>query len=129
MPDLPRIEISWGEVYDRLSILELKAAKCKNPSDSKVIAAEIEGLKQALAPIAQVDLGPLPDQLRTANATLWDVEDALRADEAAGNFGAGFVARARSVYKVNDQRAALKRAINDATGAALYEVKIYSTGA
>ncbi|MGR3724399.1 DUF6165 family protein [Abyssibius alkaniclasticus] len=129
MPDLPRIEISWGEVHDRLSILELKAAKCKNISDSRVISAEIEGLKQALAPIAQIDLGTLPDQLRRVNATLWDVEDALRADEAAGNFDAGFVARARSVYKVNDQRAALKRAINDATGAALYEVKIYSTGA
>ena len=129
MPDLPRIEISWGEVFDRLSILELKAENCKNPRDAEVIDTEIAMLRAALSPIAAIDLGPLPAQLRATNATLWVIEDALRADEAAADFGAEFVARARSVYRVNDQRAALKRAINDATGAAIYEVKIYSTGA
>lgn len=128
MADLPQIEISWGELYDRVTILELKAQHSRSASDSAVIKAELDMQKAALAPIAAVDLGDLPAQLQQINAALWAVEDALRLDEAAGDFGAGFVERARSVYKLNDQRAALKRAINDKTGAAFYEVKIYTAG-
>ena len=127
MGELPMIEISWGELFDRVTILELKAQHCRNEADAAVIRSELEMQRAALAPISKVDLGALPDDLRDINASLWAVEDALRVDEDAGRFDADFIARARSVYKLNDQRAALKRAINDKTGAAFYEVKIYTT--
>ena len=69
-------------------------------------------------------LQQLPE-LAAVNEALWDVEDALRVHEARGEFGARFVERARSVYRLNDERARLKRAINDALGSELIEVKSY----
>jgi len=127
MPQLPTIEISWGELFDRVTILELKTQHCKNTADAAVIKTELDMQNAALAPISEIDLGSLPTELRQINAQLWAVEDALRVDESENRFDAAFISRARSVYKLNDQRAALKRAINDKSGAAFYEVKIYST--
>ena len=64
--------------------------------------------------------------LARVNATLWDVEERLRARDAAGDFGADFVAEARSVYRHNDERAALKRALNERLGSEFVEQKSYT---
>ena len=66
-------------------------------------------------------------ELRAVNEALWDVEDDIRAMDARGDFGPAFVALARAVYRTNDRRAAIKRAVNDLTGSALVEVKSYES--
>ncbi|MBW1881255.1 MAG: hypothetical protein JRJ84_23110, partial [Deltaproteobacteria bacterium] len=70
------------------------------------------------------DLAAWP-RLHEVNGRLWEVEDALRQQEADEDFGPAFVALARSVYRLNDERAALKRQISEATGSALVEQKSY----
>ena len=65
-------------------------------------------------------------ELRQVNEALWEIEDAIRAEEAAGRFGDRFVALARQVYLTNDRRAELKRAINEAMGSELVEEKSYT---
>ena len=67
--------------------------------------------------------------MRAVNERLWDVENGVRACEAAGDFGDRFVALARSVYVANDERAALKRRINDLVGSTIVEEKSYVTAA
>ena len=67
----------------------------------------------------------LTDSLRTVNGQLWDIEDNIRAEEAAGRFGDRFIELARAVYVTNDRRAELKKQINLATGSALVEEKSY----
>lgn len=70
-------------------------------------------------------MGSLADELAAVNAHLWDVEDALRALEAEGRFDDGFVSLARSVYRENDRRAALKRRTNDVANSAIVEEKLH----
>jgi hypothetical protein len=65
----------------------------------------------------------LAERLEQVNGALWEVEDSLRAMEAAQDFGAAFIAAARSVYRLNDERARLKNAVNAAAGCSLVEVK------
>ena len=68
-------------------------------------------------------------QLKTVNATLWDVEDELRACEQTNDFGGRFVELARSVYRLNDERAALKRAVNEGLGSEFIEEKSFTRAA
>lgn len=124
-----RVEIGPGELLDKLTILEIKAARITDPAKLRNVTTEREHLSQARArgipPLP--DLEPLIAELRAVNEALWDVEDALRLCEQRGEFGDPFVALARSVYQHNDRRAALKRAINDRLGARLVEEKSFTT--
>jgi len=126
-----KLEVSSGEIADRLSILSIKLARIKDPDKLANVkkehtltaaawSAEITGRKGIL------DVFEMCAQLRKVNERLWDVEDSLRACEAKEEFDDGFVPLARSVYKLNDQRAAIKRQINVALGSALIEEKSYS---
>lgn len=120
-----QIEVPDGEVVDRITILELKRARLHGEAALQA-AAHAEALRTTF----EAHRGPLEAlealvPLREVNAALWDVEDRLREHEARGDFGADFVALARSVYRLNDARAALKRAIDDALGSALREHKSY----
>lgn len=118
--------VSAGELIDKITILELKA---KHISDSTKLAnvnRELGELSDLWSkqPGIEKTLGSV-EGLRKVNAALWDVEDQLRAYEDSGEFGSVFVESARSVYKLNDHRAALKYEINQATGSRLVEEKAY----
>ena len=123
-PDVP---VSWGELIDKVTILEIKAERITRPEALANVARE-RRLLSAIA--AQVDrhsgIAALTAGLKQVNAELWDIEDALREHEAQGNFGAGFVELARSVYRLNDERAALKKRINLLLGSELCEEKSYA---
>lgn len=123
-----RVEISPGELLDRISILEIKSARMADP-------AKLANVRHELGLLAAVRAETLPtlsalsvlaSELKSVNQTLWDVEDAIRAEEAASRFGPRFVALARSVYRHNDRRAAIKRRINELLGSAILEEKDYA---
>ncbi len=119
-----RIEASPGDALDRLTILEIKLERLPEGDGRANAAREAAALRGALSGLTiDAETARLRAALRDANLALWEVEDRLRAAERAGEFGAGFVALARSVYLVNDRRAALKRAIDLRLGAPFHEAK------
>ena len=125
--DLPHIPISFGELIDKVTILEIKA---KNISDAKALA-NVEKELSVLEVFSNSVIGRVPelaqqkDILYEINQRLWHIEDAIREKESEGDFGAEFIELARMVYKTNDQRAAIKRIINQLTGSAFFEEKSY----
>jgi Family of unknown function (DUF6165) len=120
----PSVPVSWGEVLDKLTILEIKLDRLDDPAARGNVAHE-HALLHAIAVPVMEEVAGLLDQLRAINAALWDIEDAIRREEALGLFGAEFVALARSVYRTNDERAALKRAINMKLASEIVEEKSY----
>jgi hypothetical protein len=122
------VPVSAGELLDKIAILRIKAARIADPARLANIRRELEALEAVAAREVAPDpaLDPLLAELRAVNEALWDIEDAIRDRDAAGDFGPAFVALAQSVYRRNDRRAAIKRAINDLTGSALVEEKSYA---
>nr|WP_281066424.1 DUF6165 family protein [Xanthobacter flavus] len=118
--------IAVGELFDKISILEIKVAHAKDPATAANVRWERDALC-ALRDEHQLSqiVGSLADDLAAVNARLWEVEDALRTLEAEGRFDADFVALARSVYRENDLRAALKRRINAVANSAIVEEKLH----
>ncbi|ARJ70504.1 DUF6165 family protein [Paracoccus contaminans] len=126
----PLAPVSWGELLDKITILEIKAARIPAPAARANVAQELALLNEIAAPVMpQPGLAPLIEDLRRVNQALWTIEDDIRACEAAGDFGAGFVALARAVYRTNDQRAAIKRQVNALLGSALVEEKFHAPSA
>jgi hypothetical protein len=121
------VPISVGELLDKISILELKAAAITDPDKHANIVRELVALEAVRH--REVPGSPAIDalyaDLQAVNRRLWDIEDALRECERDGRFDAGFVELARNVYRNNDHRAALKRQINELTGSELIEEKSY----
>ncbi|MEN0068443.1 MAG: DUF6165 family protein [Myxococcota bacterium] len=119
------IEVSHGEVVDKITILQIKRDKILDREKLVYVERELDALRRSWAQCGV----PWPDDeaeaLQAVNLALWDVEDLLRRHEADDDFGSSFVARARSVYRLNDQRAALKRALNERLGSDLVEIKDY----
>lgn len=122
-----KVQLPLGDVVDKVTILLLKRAHMADAAKQTNVSRELEVLRAAWAAEGFEPMSSLAawDGLRAVNAKLWQVEDELREHEANRDFGDNFVALARSVYKLNDQRAALKRAINDALGSELVEEKSY----
>lgn len=122
-----KVDISYGELLDKISILEIKLEHVANPAQRGNIDTEL-GLLSA-ARDAEIDMTgaaqALAARLRDVNQRLWNIEDDIRDCEAKGEFGSGFVELARSVYISNDERAAIKREINDLLGSPLVEEKLY----
>lgn len=120
--------ISFGELLDKISILELKEAAIQAEPARGFVLAELAALREILAGL---DLAARPEiaadaaRLAEVNRSLWQVEDALRAHEARQDFGPGFIALARSVYTTNDERARLKARLNHRFGSRVVEVKSY----
>lgn len=126
MPEHVLAPISCGELIDKITILELKTRHIKDAAKRRNVDRELALLAALWEKIpGPASVAGLADDLRAVNGALWEVEDALRGFETAGSFGPEFVAAARSVYKLNDRRAALKRAVNLATGSDLVEEKSY----
>ena len=119
--------VSWGELIDKITILEIKAARIAEPAKLANVKRELAALAktrdaQGQAPAALADLA---QKLRQVNETLWRIEDQIRECEAKRDFGAAFVELARSVYRTNDKRARLKRRVNELMGSELVEEKSY----
>ncbi len=123
-----RVDVAAGELVDRIAILELKAERLADAGKRQAVRAELAALRAARdrSLPASAELDGLAAGLRRVNEVLWDVEDRLRECEAAGEFGGRFVGLARSVYRTNDERAALKRRVNELLGAAFDEPKQYA---
>lgn len=123
------VPASLGDVIDRLTILAIKQERLSDPGARANVAREHDALVAAWAAEALPECRSLPEwaELAAVNQALWDVEDELRACEAARSFGDGFVEKARSVYLINDRRAAIKRRVNTRLGSDLVEEKQHPT--
>jgi len=117
------VPVSVGEVLDKISILEIKSERIADADKLANVRRELDCLLQVAADHRVPDLEP---SLKEVNEQLWDVEDALRVLESKQDFGDDFIELARSVYVLNDQRAAIKKQINVAVGSALVEEKSYA---
>ena len=124
----PEIPVSWGELIDKITILEIKSRRIVSTQAVANVRLELALLNErASAALSQkADVMALKAQLTEVNEALWDIEDKIRDKEAASDFGAAFIELARAVYKTNDRRAAIKREINKALHSKLVEEKSYS---
>jgi hypothetical protein len=125
---LPHVPVSWGELIDKITILEIKKTELKQPQALANAARELALLDAVAAEAFAADpaLDTFKQRLLVINRVLWVIEDDIREKEAAGQFDAGFIELARSVYQRNDERAAVKREINDRLGSELVEEKSYA---
>ncbi|HEX7324679.1 MAG TPA: DUF6165 family protein [Rhodanobacteraceae bacterium] len=119
--------ISHGELVDKITILEIKSERIADAAKLANVRDELQLLNAlwAAAPESRVDIAGERAELKRINAALWDIEDGIRLQERAQTFGARFVELARAVYRTNDRRAAVKRAINLKLGSRLVEEKSY----
>lgn len=124
---LARVPVSWGEVIDKITILEIKVERLSAPGAKANARAELALLLDVLAslPAPPAELAALQTALGEANRRLWKIEDAIRRKEASQTFDAGFVELARSVYRTNDERNRIKRLINELTRSEIVEEKQY----
>jgi hypothetical protein len=122
----PQAPVSWGELIDKITILEIKTGRLPTAEGRANAMTELGLLRGIAAPaLAQAQIQSLAAQLKALNEALWEIEDRIRACERSGDFDAGFVELARSVYKRNDERGAIKRQINLVLGSGLIEEKSY----
>ena len=121
-------EIAPGELLDKLTILDIKLDRIRDPAKRRNVEAEHALLKQTAARHlpATAELAELTAALKAINEALWVIEDDIRDCERARDFGPRFIELARAVYHTNDRRAAVKRQINEALGSGLLEEKSYA---
>ena len=119
-----KIEVSNGEIVDKLTILEIKIARIKDVLKLANLQKEYDLLNEEVVLIIDKKHQLYLD-LYNINCQLWDIEDHIRDLERAKDFGDDFVQTARSVYFINDQRSDVKRKINELTGSNLTEEKSY----
>lgn len=121
------VEIAPGELLDKQSILEIKSERITDAAKLANVRIELDVLVRARAGAISdlAELGALYARLKGVNETLWEIEDGIRDEEAAQRFGPRFIELARSVYRTNDERAAIKREINVLLGSRIVEEKSY----
>jgi len=123
------VPVSVGELIDKITILAIKLRQIDDPERLENIRSEhaaLEAVVRSADLRALAGLEPLEQDLLAVNETLWRIEDDIRDCERRGDFGAGFIALARSVYRTNDHRAELKRRINVLCGSRYVEEKSYN---
>ncbi|MBC8426540.1 hypothetical protein H8E07_20685 [bacterium] len=122
-----KVDVSIGELLDKLTILEIKSERIHDAAKTTNIQKELRILREtwAASPYSATDVSAQIAQLKTINETLWEIEDDLRRLEAEQRFDDEFVRLARAVYRQNDIRAALKKDLNTLLGSELVEVKSY----
>jgi len=122
------VEVSVGELLDKISILEIKKEKIKDSDKLIFINDEYLVLTKQLDEniILKDDLKKLYEELKAINAKLWDIEDKKRMCEKNSDFGENFVKLSRDVHFLNDDRAKIKLAINNKTGSKIKEIKQYT---
>tara|TARA_X000001036_G_C19932923_1_gene502550 strand:+ start:53 stop:445 length:393 start_codon:yes stop_codon:yes gene_type:complete len=122
------VEISIGELLDKISILEIKQEKIKDPEKLRFIKNEHSILKKQLKENVKSDekLDDLFKSLKDINAKLWVIEDDKRQCENEKNFNDKFVRLSRDIHFLNDDRAKIKLEINNHTGSKIKEIKEYT---
>ena len=121
------VPVSFGELIDKITILEIKAAQIRDAAKLANVRTELDALNRTWSSNAasRTDISDARGRLKKVNEDLWDIEDRIRLKEKAQAFDAEFIELARSVYFRNDERAAVKREINQALGSRLVEEKSY----
>jgi chaperonin cofactor prefoldin len=119
-----QIEVSNGEIVDKLTIIEIKLKHISEETKRKNLQTEYDVLNAAVSKIIEKN-HTLYLELLAINQELWDIEDTIRDLERAKDFGDIFIQTARAVYYTNDKRSDVKRKINDLTGSILIEEKSY----
>jgi len=114
------IPISVGELFDKISILEIKSMFTNN----EYVLKELEDLNQIKNTITQFTLEHM-NELREVNQKLWKIEDKIREKEKLQEFDNEFIELARSVYMINDKRAKIKKQINELYNSEYKEIKVY----
>ena len=119
--------VSFGELIDKITILEIKSEQIRDTAKLANVRAELDLLNATWAqhPASRTDILAERAELKRINQSLWDIEDEIRLKEKAQDFDARFIELARAVYFTNDKRAAVKRAINLKLGSQLVEEKSY----
>jgi len=121
-----KILTSNGEILDKFSILELKQNKILDPNKINNIKNELSYLKNVCYNIINsYNIANLYDELKQVNERLWNIEDNIRIKENKQEFDNEFIELARNVYKTNDQRAHIKKLINEISGSEIVEEKSY----
>jgi hypothetical protein len=123
------VEVSIGELLDKISILEIKQGKIKDPEKLKFINNEHSILKNQLDKNVKSDdkLNDLYQSLKEINSKLWVIEDEKRQCEKEKDFGEKFIKLSRDVHFLNDDRAKIKLEINNHTGSVIKEIKEYTS--
>ena len=123
------VEVSVGELLDKISILEIKKEKIKDPEKLKFISNEHSILKDELKKNVKSDdkLNKLFQDLKEINAKLWVIEDDKRDCEKNKDFGDKFIKLSRDVHFLNDDRANIKLEMNNHTGSSIKEIKEYTS--
>lgn len=127
MADVMTVPVSFGEVLDKITILEIKSERIADPEKVKNVRVELDELSATWnqAVQDQAAIADLREQLKAVNEQLWEIEDDIRDQEADQDFGTRFIELARAVYVTNDKRAAIKKDVNLALGSRFVEEKSY----
>ena len=129
MTNIPEItiQISPGELLDKISILAIKMERLADPNQLMIVGVELLQLQDVRAGtrIDNSGVNPLFDELKRVNEQLWQIEEEIRVCERNKEFGPSFIELARGVYRNNDERARVKREINEHLGSTIIEEKSY----
>ena len=122
------VPVSYGELLDKIAILQIKAERMSDPAKVANVQRELSALERTWMahPAAVQDIARLRADLKAVNERLWVIEDDIRDKERAQAFDDDFIRLARSVYFENDERARIKREINEALGSTYVEEKSYA---
>ena len=123
------VEVSVGELLDKISILEIKKERITDPESTKFIQNEYSILKGQLDKNIKHDesLNELFNKLKKINMTLWEIEDEKRSYEKNSDFGEKFIKVSRDIHFFNDDRSKIKLEINKITGSLIREIKQYTS--
>ena len=124
----PLVPISWGELFDKITILQIKLDNLTSKNALKNVEWEFKKLQSILIKYFpnSIEAKQLEEELKKINQQLWDIEDDIRDKERKRSFDDEFIQLARSVYIINDERSRIKRKINDIFGSEFVEEKSYS---
>jgi predicted nucleic acid-binding Zn-ribbon protein len=123
----PQVPISWGELFDKITILQIKLENLTSKDALENVEREFEQLRSIFIKYfpENTEAKKLEEELKQINQQLWDIEDKIRDKERNRSFDDEFIQLARSVYIINDERSRIKRKINDVFGSEFVEEKSY----
>ena len=121
------VPVSVGELFDKISILDIKTKKIKNKNDLKLIKYELSKLRKIVRDkkLSNTSIQKKYQSLKLINQKLWNIENQKRKCEKLNKFDQNFISLARKVYIFNDKRAFLKKEINYLSGSSIVEVKLH----
>jgi len=127
MVDSVSVPVSVGELFDKISILEIKSARIADDAKLKNIRLELSLLREVAnaLPNIGIDSSALEAQLKSVNETIWDLEERIRELEKNAKYDGEFIATARAIHKNNDLRSKIKKELNVLMGSSIVEEKSY----